>query len=250
VTPPVTTNTAIEIDKLTVVRGGRKALDDFSCRIAAGRVTGILGPSGAGKTTLIRCIVGVQRVTAGSVMVFGSPAGAAPLRARTGYVTQAVSIYTDLTVTQNVLYFAAVLGVPRSLATQVIDEVGLVDAADQLVGTMSGGQRSRVSLACALVGDPDLLVLDEPTVGLDPVLREELWAAFRRRAAAGTTVLVSSHVMDEANRCDRLLLIRDGGLLADDTPAAVKRAAGTDDMDEAFLTLIRSHRTSSVEAAR
>lgn len=249
-TPLVTTNTAIEIDNLTVVRGARKALADFSCRIASGSVTGILGPSGAGKTTLIRCIVGVQRVTAGSVTVFGSPAGSASLRARTGYVTQAVSIYTDLTVTQNVLYFASVLGVPKSVATHVIGEVGLADAADQLVGTMSGGQRSRVSLACALVGDPDLLVLDEPTVGLDPVLREELWAAFRRRAAAGTTVLVSSHVMDEANRCDRLLLIRDGGLLADDTPAAVKHAAGTDDMDEAFLTLIRSRRTIGVEAAR
>jgi len=244
------TSPAIEIDRLTVVRGGRKALVDFSCRIQAGRVTGILGPSGAGKTTLIRSIVGVQQVTSGSVTVFGRPAGSAALRPRTGYVTQAVSIYTDLTVTQNVRYFGAVLGVPKGRVAQVIDEVGLTDAADQLVGTMSGGQRSRVSLACALVGDPDMLVLDEPTVGLDPVLREELWTAFRRRAAAGTTVLVSSHVMDEANRCDRLLLIRAGGLLADDTPADVKRAAGTDDMDEAFLTLIRGGSTPAEEVSR
>ncbi len=232
-------DTAIRVDRLTVVRGKRRVLDGFSCRITRGVVTGLLGPSGAGKTTLIRAIVGVQRIHAGDVTVFGTPAGAPALRARTGYVTQSPSIYADLTVTQNVRYFATVMGADRAAADRAIDEVGLTDAAHQLVRTLSGGQHSRASLACALVGDPELLVLDEPTVGQDPVLREELWGAFRRRAAAGATVLVSSHVMDEAGRCDRLLLLRDGALLADDTPDGIRKSAGTDDMDAAFLQLIR-----------
>ena len=234
---------AVEVSGLTVIRGtgSRKhsVLQNLSCGIKQGRITGILGPSGAGKSTLIRAIVGVQKIAAGSVTVLGRPAGSASIRHRLGYVTQAPSIYPDLTVRENARYFAALVPPGPGTAESVIDEVGLRAAADQLVGTLSGGQRSRASLACALVGAPEVLVLDEPTVGQDPVLREELWHSLRARADAGTTVIVSSHVMDEANRCDRLLLIRDGGLLADDTPAAVKRMAGTEDLDAAFLTLIR-----------
>lgn len=230
---------AIDVEKLTVRRGSNTALQGFSCQVGRGIVTGLLGPSGSGKTTLIRAVVGVQRITAGSVTVLGRPAGSAELRRHTGYVTQSPSVYDDLTVAENVRYFAAVAGAPAGSADRAIDEAGLTAAADQLVRTLSGGQHSRASLACALVGDPELLVLDEPTVGQDPVLREDLWAAFHRRAEAGATVLVSSHVMDEANRCDRLLLIRNGGLLADETPSAVKQLAGTDDLDQAFLTLIR-----------
>lgn len=230
---------AIQVEDLTVTRGTRTVLDHFTCRIGAGIVTGLLGPSGAGKTTLIRSIVGVQRTSGGSVTVLGRPAGSPDLRARTGYVTQSPSIYADLTVVENVRYFASIAGAGRPAAARAIAEVGLADAAHQLARTLSGGQHSRASLACALVGDPELLVLDEPTVGQDPVLREELWGEFRRRAAAGATVLVSSHVMDEAARCDRLLLIRDGALLADDSPDGVRRAAGRDDMDAAFLALIR-----------
>ena len=235
----VDVGSAIDVEALTVRRGGRVVLDALSCRIAPGSVTGLLGPSGSGKTTLMRSIVGVQRIAAGTVRVFGLPAGSPELRARTGYMTQSVSIYEDLTVTENVRYFAAVAGAGRAAVARTIGEVGLADAARQLVHTLSGGQRSRASLACALVGDPELLVLDEPTVGQDPLLREELWDMFHSRARAGATVVVSSHVMDEAVRCDRLLLIRDGALLADDTPAGVQAAAGTDDMDAAFLTLIR-----------
>jgi ABC-2 type transport system ATP-binding protein len=232
-------DTAIEVDGLTVERGKRPVLIDFCCRIGGGMVTGLLGPSGSGKTTLIRSIVGVQKIRGGSVTVLGRPAGSPELRRHTGYLTQAPSGYADLTGTENERYFASVMGAPADSAGRTIEEVGLAGAAHQLVRTLSGGQHSRASLACALVGDPTLLVLDEPTVGQDPVLREELWTAFRRRAEAGATVLVSSHVMDEANRCDRLLLMREGTLLADDTPAAVRRSAGTDDMDAAFLTLIR-----------
>ncbi len=243
---------AVVVAALTVERGRRRILDGLSCRMQRGRITGLLGPSGAGKSTLIRCIVGVQKIAGGSVAVLDQPAGSAWIRRRLGYVSQAPSIYPDLTVIENARYFAALVlagndhagsragrAAQRSAADAAVEEVGLGDAVDQLVGTLSGGQRSRASLACALVGSPQVLVLDEPTVGQDPVLREELWQSLRARAEAGTTVIVSSHVMDEANRCDHLLLLRNGGLLADDTPAAIRTMAGTDDLDAAFLTLIR-----------
>lgn len=233
----------IVVDGVTVIRGGNRILDGLSCRMAAGSITGLLGPSGAGKTTLIRAIVGVQKIRSGSITVLGSPAGHPRLRATTGYVTQSPSVYPDLSVRENLAYFASIMAAPRQAVDAALTEVGLERFAHQSVGSLSGGQRSRASLACALVGQPALLVLDEPTVGQDPELREDLWKTFRARAHAGTTVLVSSHVMDEASRCDRLLLIRDGRLLADDTPAGVLASAGTADMDEAFLTLIRRSAT-------
>jgi len=231
---------AIAVRDLVVERGGRRVLDGISASVPRGVVTGLLGPSGSGKTTLLRAVVGVQIVGAGSVTVLGRPAGSPELRRRIGYLTQAPSVYADLTVRENARYFAALHGRGRAEADRAVAEVGLGPAAGQLVGTLSGGQRSRASLACALVGEPELLVLDEPTVGQDPVLRAELWARFHAMAAAGTSLLVSSHVMDEAARCDRLLLIREGRLIADDTPDAVRAAAGTDDLDEAFLRLIRA----------
>jgi ABC-2 type transport system ATP-binding protein len=237
-------NDAITVTDLVVERGSATVLNGLTCHMPAGRITGLLGPSGAGKTTLIRAVVGVQVVRSGTVTVLGRPAGARELRARVGYLTQAPSIYADLTVLENAHYFGSIAGADAAAARAAVDQVGLSSSRDQLVGTLSGGQRSRASLACAVVGDPEVLVLDEPTVGQDPVLREELWASFRERASRGTTVLVSSHVMDEANRCDRLLLIRDGGLLADDTPDEVKRRAGTDDLDQAFLALIRNSTVS------
>ncbi|MFG2007503.1 ABC transporter ATP-binding protein [Micromonospora sp. NPDC048868] len=231
---------AIAVRGLVVERGGRRVLHGISADVPRGSVTGLLGPSGSGKTTLLRAVVGVQVLGAGSVTVLGRPAGSPELRRRVGYLTQAPSVYADLTVRENARYFAALHGRGRAEADRAVAEVGLGSAAGQLVGTLSGGQRSRASLACALVGEPELLVLDEPTVGQDPVLRADLWARFHAMAAAGTTLLVSSHVMDEAARCDRLLLIREGRLIADDTPDAVRAAAGTDDLDEAFLRLIRA----------
>lgn len=235
---------AIDVDGLTVRRGRRPVLSGLSCQVAAGSVTGLLGPSGSGKTTLLRAVVGVQIVAAGRVTVLGHPAGAPPLRRRIGYVTQSPSVYADLTVRENARYFAALAGAGPSAADRAVDEVGLSGAAGQLVGTLSGGQRNRASLACAFVGQPDLLVLDEPTVGLDPLLREELWAVIRRRAHAGTTVLVSSHVMDEATRCDRLLLLRDGALVGTDsrgaTPDELLAHTGARTLDAAFLHLVRA----------
>jgi ABC-2 type transport system ATP-binding protein len=232
---------AIEVRDLVVKRGKRVVLDGFTCSIPRGSITGLLGPSGSGKTTLMRAIVGVQIVESGYVTVLGEPAGSASLRRRMGYLTQAPSVYNDLTARENARYFASLYGLGKAAANAALDAVGLRDAADQLVANLSGGQRSRASLACALVGRPEVLVLDEPTVGQDPVLRDELWDGFRELAADGATLLISSHVMDEANRCDQLLLIREGILIADDTPAAVKDSAGTDDLDQAFLNLIRAH---------
>jgi len=230
---------AIEVRDLVVDRGGRRVLHGIGCTVPAGTVAGLLGPSGSGKTTLIRAIVGVQIVLSGTVTVLGEPAGTPALRRSVGYVTQAPSVYADLSVRENARYFASLYGLGAAEADRAIADVGLAGAAGQLVGNLSGGQRSRASLGCAMIGAPRLLVLDEPTVGQDPVLRADLWAKFHALAATGTTLLVSSHVMDEAGRCDRLLLIREGRLIGDDTPAAIRVAAGTDDLEEAFLRLIR-----------
>ncbi|MDT5031575.1 MAG: type transport system ATP-binding protein [Actinoplanes sp.] len=230
---------AVDVRELVVERGRKPVLHGVTCSVAAGRVVGLLGPSGSGKTTLIRAIVGVQIVRSGTVTVLGSPAGSRALRRTVGYVTQSPSVYADLSVRENARYFASLYGLGAAEAERGIADVGLADAAGQLVGNLSGGQRSRASLACALLGTPRLLVLDEPTVGQDPVLRADLWARFHELADQGTTLLVSSHVMDEAARCDRLLLIREGRLIADDTPDAIRARAGTDDLDEAFLRLIR-----------
>jgi ABC-2 type transport system ATP-binding protein len=208
--------------------------------VPRGSVTGVLGPSGCGKTTFLRAVVGVQAAVSGTVTVLGRPAGARALRRRIGYATQSPAVYADMTVTECLRYFAAVLRAPRSDVRRVIGEVGLETEADSLVAQLSGGQRSRASLAVALLGSPELLVLDEPTVGLDPVLRDDLWSLFHRIAAHGVTLLVSSHVMDEAARCQRLVLMREGRLLADDTPEALRRATGTDDLDQAFLRLVRA----------
>ena len=237
---------AIRVRGLVVDRGGRRVLHGIDCAVPAGKVTGLLGPSGGGKTTFMRCVVGVQRVASGEVTVLGLPAGSAPLRSRVGYVTQAPSVYPDLSARANAHYFAALQAVSAAEADAALGDVGLSDDADQLVGRMSGGQRARVSLACALLFRPEVLVLDEPTVGLDPVLRRDLWQLFHSLAADGATLLVSSHVMDEASRCDDLMLIREGRLVAHDTPSGIRGRTGQDDLELAFLALAeqvdRDHR--------
>ena len=227
----------VAVRDLRVRRGGRLVLPGISLEVATGRVTGLLGPSGSGKTTLMRALVGVQIVESGEVTVLGRPAGARELRHIVGYVTQAPSVYGDLTVRENLHYFARILGAPTGRIDEALATVGLVERAGQLVGTLSGGERSRVSLATALLGQPELLVLDEPTVGLDPVLRRDLWEMFHGLAAAGTTLLVSSHVMDEAERCHDLVLLRDGRVLATGTPNDLRQATRRQDLEEAFLAL-------------
>ena len=237
---------AIKVTGLRVIRGDRTVLDDVSFTVAARTVTGLLGPSGCGKSTLMRSIVGIQVVAGGTVDVLGEPAGSKALRRSVGYVTQAPSVYADLTVRENLRYFAAVLGAPSADVDRVVDEVGLTTHVDVITGRLSGGQEARVSLAAALLGTPKLLVLDEPTVGLDPVLRRDLWALFARLADTGTTLLVSSHVMDEATRCGRLLLMRDGRILADDSPDALLERTGAPDVEAAFLDLVdKSERSAA-----
>jgi ABC-2 type transport system ATP-binding protein len=241
---------AIEVSDLRVVRGGLVVLPGLSLRIPAGQVVGLLGPSGSGKSTLMRAIVGVQIVESGTVSVLGTEAGSAELRSRVGYLTQAPSVYSDLTVRDNVRYFARILGFGASAAEDAIERVDLNSHADVLVGRLSGGQESRVSLACALVGRPEVLVLDEPTVGLDPVLRRDLWNLFKRLAEGGVSLLVSSHVMDEAIRCDRLVLLREGDVLADCTLEELLALTGAPDAERAFLALIDQANEADVEASR
>ena len=234
----VPSSPAITVERLRVNRGGRDVVHEISFEIQPGRVTGLLGPSGCGKTTLMRSIVGVQIVAGGHVRVLGEPAGSPSLRPRVGYVTQAPSVYADLLPRENLEYFARVLGVPASRVDEVLAAVSLTDTADRIVESLSGGQRSRVSLATALLNEPELLVLDEPTVGLDPVLREDLWGTFHGLAERGTTLLVSSHVMDEAARCHDLLLMREGRILAQLTPQELRERTGEEDMGRAFLKMI------------
>ena len=229
---------AVEVKDLWVKRGGKAVLLGLSFDVEPGEVTGLLGPSGCGKTTLMRSIVGVQVVESGAVRVLGEPAGSPPVRARLGYVTQSPAVYFDLSARENLRYFARVLGAPAERVDEAIETVRLGEHADRPVRDLSGGQRARASLATALLGHPDVLVLDEPTVGLDPVLREDLWATFHDLADAGAALLVSSHVMDEAERCRRLLLMREGRLLADGTPGELRERTSEDEMEQVFLRLV------------
>ncbi|WP_193084595.1 ABC transporter ATP-binding protein [Brevibacterium aurantiacum] len=234
------TSNAIEARGLTIRRGRTTVIDSLDVTLPRGAIVGLLGPSGSGKTTLMRAIVGVQIVSGGTVKVLGEPAGSAPLRHKVGYMTQLASIYDDLSVRANLAYFARVQGVAKSDVERVIERTDLRGQADQLARTLSGGQANRVSLAAAMLGSPELLVLDEPTVGLDPVLRSELWAIFRRLADEGSTLLVSSHVMDEATLCDRLLLMREGAVIADTTPSELLETTGAATAEDAFLRIITS----------
>ena len=235
---------AVTIDHLTVTRGHRTAIDDVSLRIAGGGITGLLGPSGCGKTTLMRSIVGTQVIASGTVTVLGRPAGSVDLRSRVGYVTQSATVYDDLRVVDNVRYFASLYGSSEADVDETVSVVGLDEHRKALCGNLSGGQRTRASLACALVSRPDVLILDEPTVGLDPVLRVDLWEQFHALARRGTTILVSSHVMDEADHCADLLLMRDGRLLAHTTPRKLREDTGCRSLEEAFLSVIR-HSTAA-----
>lgn len=232
--------TMIDVKDLRVIRQGNEILHELSFRAGAGELIGLLGPSGSGKSTLMRSLLGVQMLSGGTLQILERPAGSASLRGALGYVAQSSSVYLDLTVEENLRYFAGILHEPRSEVGRVLAVVSLTTLAGRVVSSLSGGERTRVSLATALLGSPPILVLDEPTVGLDPILRRDLWRTFDELAKSGTTVVVSSHVMDEAAHCARLLLLRDGRLLFDDSPAKLLAAAKSSSYDEAFERLIES----------
>jgi ABC-2 type transport system ATP-binding protein len=229
---------AIAVESLRVVRGGVPVLDGLSLEVRPGTVTGLVGPSGGGKSTLMRAIVGVQVVAGGTITVLGESAGAPSLRRRVGYMTQSLSVYADMSVQENLRYFARLHGTGQARVDELIETVDLTGSSDRVLSRLSGGQRARVSLAAALLGEPELLVLDEPTVGLDPLLRRDLWALFHRLADAGATLVVSSHVMDEAERCDTLLLLREGRLIATGAPDELRARTGEHGLDAVFLRLV------------
>jgi ABC-2 type transport system ATP-binding protein len=237
-------NSAVEMAGLCVARGGQPVLRDIDAAVREGCITGLLGPSGSGKTTLMRSIIGTQLIAAGTLTVLGRPAGSPSLRTEVGYASQSASVYDDLTVAENLRYFATAVRAQRSDVDRVMEHVRLTAYRNRMTGSLSGGERSRVNLAVAMLGSPRLLVLDEPTVGLDPVLREDLWGLFHELSDSGLTLLVSSHVMDEADRCDELMLLREGRVLTHDTPDGLRRRTGKESLDAAFLTLITGERAA------
>ena len=234
----VQSSPTVVIDRLRVTRGGNVVLPGLSLDVQAGRITGLLGPSGCGKSTLMRAIVGVQRIESGTVGVLGEPAGSPALRRRVAYATQVPSLYPELTASENLSYFRRILGLPAEAVERAIRSVGIEDVSNRPVRSLSGGQRGSVSLAAALLGEPEVLVLDEPTVGVDPILRREIWELLKRLASEGATLFISSHVMDEADRCDDLILMRDGQVIAVGTPAELRSRAGAESIEDAFLRFV------------
>lgn len=223
---------------MTVIRGRTRILSRFNLEVESGAILGLLGPSGSGKTTIMRSVAGLQRLTGGSIKVLGKPAGDKSLRTRIGYSTQDASIYRDLTCSENVDYFSALHRHANSSTDEILELVDLGKNRKQLAATLSGGERARLALATALVGAPEILILDEPTVGLDPLLRRDLWSLFHRFTNEGKTLLVSSHMMEEADHCDELVLLRDGEILAKGSPTELRAQAGLENMDAVFISLV------------
>ena len=227
---------AVDIQDVSKSFGAYKALNGVTLRVRRGEIYGLLGPNGAGKTTLIRLICGLLEANAGTVTMLGQRMPNVAVLRQVGYMTQQAALYPGLSVEENVAFFAAINGADAGVKA-ALELVQLYDRRKSVVATLSGGMRQRCSLACALVHRPELLLLDEPTVGIDPQLRVQFWESFRRMAAGGTTIIVSSHVMDEADRCQRLGLIQYGRLLAEGTPAEIRSQGGSQNLEEAFLAL-------------
>ncbi|TAK77811.1 MAG: ABC transporter ATP-binding protein [Gammaproteobacteria bacterium] len=234
---------ALQASSLTVFREKTPVLSDLTFKLEAGQIVGLLGPSGSGKTTLMRAIVGVQTIEKGSLQVLGLPVGNRKLRSKIGYVTQSPSVYGDISIKQNLRYFGTLVGANNQQINTLLKQVQLYEIRSRLANDLSGGQRARLSLAIALLGAPEILVLDEPTVGLDPLLRRDLWNLFKNYAKEGVTLIVSSHVMDEADRCDYILLLREGRLLAQgDKKSILKNAREARTIESAFIRLVEDNK--------
>lgn len=241
----MTNSATVETRGLSKAFGLVHAVRDLDLVVRKGEIYGLLGPNGSGKTTLMRLLMGLTKADAGDMHVLGREVPDTNLLAEIGYMTQAEALYVDLTARENVRFFASLCGIYSADAVdQALALVELSDRADDIVAKLSGGLRRRVSLACALVHEPKLLILDEPTVGVDPQLRASFWEHFRSMAGLGVTILISSHVMDEAERCDRLGLMRGGQLLAEGTPAELRSRSGTDNLELAFLLLAEGEHAS------
>jgi ABC-2 type transport system ATP-binding protein len=229
-------DTVVETRQLHKHFGAIRAVDGIDLSVKSGEIYGLLGPNGSGKTTLIRLLIGLLEPTSGSVKLLGQNIPNKAILAQAGYMTQASALYEDLTVRENITFFAEMCGrIERTWVNEVIDLVALKDRSHSLVRTLSGGLKQRTSLACSLVHKPRLLLLDEPTVGIDPQLRATFWSYFRQMASSGSTLIISSHVMDEAERCDRLGFMRQGKLLAEGSASELRAQAGALNLEEAFL---------------
>jgi ABC-2 type transport system ATP-binding protein len=228
---------AVVMRDARIVRGGVEIVPSLTLEIPAGSVFGMVGPSGSGKTTIMRTILGLTRLAGGSATVLGLPAGDAALRSRIGYMPQGSGVYPDLSGRENLQFYASIYRAPGRRIDEVLDLMDLVRIADRPLSTYSGGEVQRVGLAMALMHQPELLVLDEPTVGLDPRIRRTLWDQFRAWADDGTTLIVSTHVMDEAERCHQIAFINNGQLVTAGTPDELRLRTGRSDLESAVLAL-------------
>lgn len=240
---------ALRYDRVVKSFGEIQALDGLDLTVRKGEVFGLLGPNGSGKTTAIRLLMGLERATSGKLTALGMSAPDRRLNTRIGYMPQETALYQDLTVEENLELFGELYGMEDALLerrmTELLRLVDLDRRRDAVVHTLSGGMRHRTSLVASLLHDPELLVLDEPTVGVDPELRASFWGHFDELAARGVTVLITTHYMDEARNCGRIGLLRGGRLIAQGTPAEVMAEAGTDDLETAFLRIAGRHRGSA-----
>ncbi len=229
----------IECTGLTMSFGSLKALDGIDLAVGYGENYGILGPNGSGKTTLIRILCGLLKPTSGSVRVLGRAVPDRRNNPLVGYMTQMDALYSDLTVRENVRFFASIYGLKgrerEKRIDEVLDVVKLGERQDSIVGTLSGGMKKRVSIACVLAHRPRLMFLDEPTVGVDPKLRQQFWDYFRELNASGVTLIVTTHIMDEAERCERLAFLREGRKLIEGPPSFLKEKAGNVTLEEAYM---------------
>jgi len=235
---------ALSVRGLSKHFGTITALDDVTLEVPRGEVLGLLGPNGAGKTTLIRILLGLTPPSAGSASVFALPAGVPEVRGRVGYMPQDLAVYTDLTVEENIELFGRLFGISgprlRRRTSEVLELVRLTERRRTVVMELSGGMRRRVSFASALVADPDLLLLDEPTVGVDPELRSEFWEYFHQLTETGKTVVLTTHYLEEANRADRVVFLHAGVVLAVGAPSEIKARTGTVNLEDAFLSMVHS----------